>query len=95
MELFTGTFLGGIVGTIVGMIITACVTLNKEDESRSLAAESRNALRRAENKVEVYFKFLLQIEQILKVGTDTKEPAVVIVDKIKEVINAAKQNNNF
>ena len=95
MELFVGIILGGIAGLIIGMIITACITVNGNEESNTLVNESRNALDRAENVVEKYYKTLLKIEQILITDTNNKEPSVFTVDKIKEVINATKHNNNF
>ena len=75
MELFVGIILGGIAGLIIGMIITACITVNGNEESNTLVNESRNALDRAENVVEKYYKTLLKIEQILITDTNNKPMA--------------------
>lgn len=77
--------LGMLLGAIIGMFIVAVVSANSLNEEID---EHFNA----EYRALTHFRKLQAIERILKNAKETKEPAVFIVDKIKEVITSNQTN---
>lgn len=68
-----------LTGLIIGMVIVAVISANSLNEEID---EHFNA----EYRALTHFRKLQAIERILENAEETKEPAVFIVDKIKEVI---------
>lgn len=71
--------LGILLGIVIGMFIIALLSV---DTIKQYDNERYNA----ENRALIHFRKLQDIERILEKAKETKEPAVFIVDKIKEVI---------
>lgn len=81
--------LGIIVGLIVGLIIgMTLITLTVSNKISEIEDERDNA----EYRATIHFRKLQAIERILNKAEETKEPAVFIVDKIKEVITSDETN---
>lgn len=73
-------FIVGIfLGIVIGMFIIALLSV---DTIKQYDNERYNA----ENRALIHFRKLQAIERILEKAKETKEPAVFVVDKIKEVI---------
>lgn len=70
---------GMFLGIVIGMFIIALLSENSLNEE---IEEHYNA----ELRAITHFRKLQAIERILEKAKETKEPAVFIVDKIKEVI---------
>ena len=71
--------LGMILGIVIGMFIIVLISENSLNEE---IKEHYNA----ELRAITHFRKLQSIERIINTSEATKEPAVFIVDKIKEVI---------
>ncbi len=71
--------IGMLLGIVMGMFIIALLSI---DTIKQYDNERYNA----ENRALIHFRKLQAIERILEKAKETKEPAVFIVDKIKEVI---------
>lgn len=71
--------LGMLLGIVIGMFIIALLSENSLNEE---IEEHYNA----ELRAITHFRKLQSIERIINTAEVTKEPAVFIVDKIKEVI---------
>lgn len=77
--------LGSLVGVIIGMTL---MTLTASSKIGEIEDERYNA----EHRALIHFRKLQAIERILNKAEETKEPAVFIVDKIKEVITSDETN---
>ena len=75
-----------VIGVLFGMIILAITT---SSEISNLQEESYNAEKRAL----IHFRKLFKIENIIKQAEKDKTPSVIVLDKIKEVIQSANENN--
>ena len=84
-------FILGIIGSaiwfIAGMFFISVISINR---NKALQAEKDNA----EYRAVTHLRLLQKIENILRKDTINKTPAVLTVEKIKEVlVNDAKSNN--
>lgn len=70
---------GMFLGIVIGMFIIALLSVDT-------ISQYDNERYNAENRALIHFRKLQAIERILEKAKETKEPAVFIVDKIKEVI---------
>jgi len=73
-----------ILLSIILVVAIICIALVcfKEDKTYSLLEELKNA----EFRAVTHFRKLHEIEMLLRVAEREKTPAVIVLDKIKEVI---------
>ena len=76
---FAACYLCGIIEKILG-----------QEEEKMFNKKIKEQAKNAELRAVTHFRKLQKIEHIIKTEEANKTPAVFIVDKIKEVINPAK-----
>lgn len=86
-----GDLILGILGSgtwfISGMFFMSVVSINK---NKDILAEKENA----EYRAVIHFRKLQMIENILRKDTTNKTPAVLTVEKIKEVLVNDHESEN-
>lgn len=73
--------IGFILGIAFYAMIAICGKYDLEEEKYN-----------AEFRAMTHFRKLFQIEQIIIKATETKEPSVITIEKIKEIINSNQTN---
>ena len=77
-----------ILGIFLGMIAIAITSMGSINESQEQAYN-------AEYRALTHFRKLFKIENIIRQAEKDKTPAVIVLDKLKEVITDDQSTNNF
>lgn len=83
-----GYLLAFTAGTLIGMILVAIIRMGQIDDIMEQAYN-------AEYRALTHFRKLFKIENIIREAEKNKTPSVIVLDKIKEVINDDQSTNNF
>ena len=75
-------------GTLIGMFLVAIIRMGQIDD---IIEQGYNA----EYRALTHFRKLFRIENTIREAEKNKTPSVIVLDKIKEVINDDQSTNNF